>query len=78
MLYEVITKRDQQIALGALDNIQVHIGMGAAKPRSFPEKNLVYRETALELAARAAEHAIESSGVARARIGTVLFSYNFV
>jgi alkylresorcinol/alkylpyrone synthase len=43
------------------------------RPHTFAEKNEVYRESALELSATAAEEAIERSGVDRSAIGAILF-----
>jgi alkylresorcinol/alkylpyrone synthase len=43
------------------------------EPHDFPEKNAVYRETALELAVEAAGRAIEAAGVSREHIAAVLF-----
>jgi alkylresorcinol/alkylpyrone synthase len=42
-------------------------------PHDFPEKNAVYRETALDLASEAAARALDESGVARDEVGAVLF-----
>jgi alkylresorcinol/alkylpyrone synthase len=44
-----------------------------ATPHDFPEKNAVYRETALALATEAAGRALDSSGVARETVGAVVF-----
>ncbi len=43
------------------------------EPHDFPEKNAVYRDTALELSAEAAGRAIEAAGIARDEIGAILF-----
>ncbi|HUF47368.1 MAG TPA: 3-oxoacyl-[acyl-carrier-protein] synthase III C-terminal domain-containing protein [Vicinamibacterales bacterium] len=43
------------------------------EPRSFPEKNAVYREAALELGERASRGALTSAGVKPGDIGALLF-----
>jgi alkylresorcinol/alkylpyrone synthase len=42
-------------------------------PHTFPEKNAVYREVALELSERAAQEAIEASGLRRDELGAIIF-----
>lgn len=42
-------------------------------PRTFPEKNAVYRETALDLGETAARRALDASGLAPDDIGAILF-----
>jgi alkylresorcinol/alkylpyrone synthase len=43
------------------------------QPRSFPEKNAMYRRVALELSERASAEALRRSGIAAAEIGAVVF-----
>ena len=43
------------------------------KPHDFPEKNAVYRDSALELGTEAARGAIEAAGLAPGDIGAILF-----
>ena len=42
-------------------------------PHGFPEKNAVYRESALELSEQASARAIDASGVSRDDIGAIVF-----
>ena len=44
-----------------------------AVPHDFPEKNAIYRESALALSVEASERALQAAGVTRDQIGAVLF-----
>jgi alkylresorcinol/alkylpyrone synthase len=43
------------------------------EPHTFPEKNAVYRETALEIGYEAARNALDAAGVAPGDVGAILF-----
>jgi alkylresorcinol/alkylpyrone synthase len=43
------------------------------RPHTFPEKNAVYRETALEIGYEAARRALDEAGVPPADVGAILF-----
>ena len=43
------------------------------QPHTFPEKNAVYREAALDLAEAAARRALDASGLERRDVGAILF-----